>query len=58
MCFHRGKNNVLSDDIKNRGKPYGHPFRSSEYPGLENVMRYGLVKCKDCGGWFPWFGGW
>ena len=40
------------------GRPFGFPFHTSEYPGSENIAKYRLWKCKDCGGWFPWFGGW
>ena len=60
ICFAKDCNveDIIFNDIRKRGKPFGHPFRTSEYPGKENIRKYGLRKCNDCGGWFPWFGGW
>lgn len=58
VCEHVGVSNVISGGIKRIGRPFGFPFHTSERPSDENIRKYRLRKCSDCGGWFPWFGGW
>lgn len=49
---------IMTNICKHSGKPYGFPFKTSITPSIDIIRKYMLRQCPDCGGWFPWFGGW
>ena len=48
----------MTNIYRHMGKPFRFPFHTLEMPSHDNIVRYRLSKCPDCGEWFPWFGGW